>query len=115
MLVNLESLTFNEAGLIPAIVQSESTKRVLMMAYMNLESIKKSIELGETVFYSRSREELWHKGATSGNTQQIVRIETDCDSDTLLVFVIESGPACHTNAYSCFEVGTIFEAESANG
>lgn len=115
MLVNLESLTYNEAGLIPAIVQSESTKRVLMMAFMNRESIKKSIELGETVFYSRSRDELWHKGATSGNTQQIVRIETDCDSDALLILVNENGPACHTNANSCFEVGTIFEAGSING
>lgn len=115
MLVNLESLTFNEAGLIPAIVQSEKTKRVLMMAFMNLESIKKSIELGETVFYSRSRNELWHKGATSGNTQQIIRIETDCDSDALLIFVNENGPACHTNANSCFEVGTIFEVGSING
>ena len=102
-------LKFNEAGLIPAIVQSASSKRVLMMAWMNAESLEKTLELGETVFYSRSRNELWHKGATSGNTQKVVSLTADCDSDALLIQVIEHGPACHTNAESCFDVHPISE------
>lgn len=105
-----DSLTYNDAGLIPAIVQSESTGRVLMMAWMNRESLLKSIQLGETVFFSRSRNELWHKGATSGNTQIIRSIEADCDADTLLVKVDENGPACHTDSESCFDVSTLFIA-----
>lgn len=103
-------LNFNEAGLIPAIVQSESTGRVLMMAWMNHESLSQSIELGETVFWSRSRNELWHKGATSGNTQEITSIEADCDADTLLIRVKENGPACHTGSESCFDVQTLYIA-----
>ena len=106
----IASLNFNEAGLIPAIVQSHSTGRVLMMAWMNRESLSKSIEIGETVFFSRSRNELWHKGATSGNTQIIRSIEADCDADTLLVKVDENGPACHTDSESCFDVSTLFIA-----
>lgn len=98
-------LKFDANGLIPAIVQSSQTKRVLMMAWMNAESIAKSLELGETVFWSRSRQEFWHKGATSGNTQKIDRFEFDCDSDALLIQVTESGPACHTGAESCFDTG----------
>lgn len=104
------NLTYNEAGLIPAIVQSQSTGRVLMMAWMNHESLLKSIEIGETVFFSRSRNELWHKGATSGNTQIIRSIEADCDADTLLIKVDENGPACHTDSESCFDVSTLFIA-----
>lgn len=111
----LEKLVFNEAGLIPAIVQSFESKRVLMLAWMNRESIEKSIEVGETIFFSRSRDELWHKGATSGNTQRIVRLEADCDSDSLLISVVESGPACHTNAESCFDVHPIVEFGAGNG
>jgi phosphoribosyl-AMP cyclohydrolase len=103
-------LAFNEHGLIPAIVQSQTTGRVLMMAWMNSESLQKTIELGETVFWSRSRSELWHKGATSGNTQSVVSIESDCDSDALLIKVIENGPACHTGSESCFDVQTLFQA-----
>ncbi len=104
-------LKYNEAGLIPAIVQSYSTGRVLMMAWMNAESLVKTIELGETVFFSRSRQELWHKGATSGNTQIVRTIEADCDSDALLIRVDENGPACHTDAESCFDVATVFIAQ----
>ncbi len=104
----IASLSFNDAGLIPAIVQSATTGRVLMMAWMNHESLLQSLELGETVFFSRSRSELWHKGATSGNTQQIMSIEADCDADTLLIKVLENGPACHTDAESCFDVSTLF-------
>lgn len=106
----LASVRFNSEGLIPAIVQSAETKRVLMLAWMNEESLLLTLERGETVFFSRSRNELWHKGATSGNTQTVLSIELDCDADTLLVHVAEAGPACHTDAESCFDVSTIFIA-----
>ena len=98
----LSKLRFNEAGLIPAVVQSSQTNRVLMVAWMNLESIEQTFRLGETVFFSRSRSEIWHKGATSGNTQRVVKVEVDCDSDCLLALVEQEGPACHTNRRSCF-------------
>jgi len=104
----IANLSYNEAGLIPAIVQSYTSGRVLMMAWMNHESLLQTLELGETVFFSRSRNELWHKGATSGNTQQVMSIEADCDADTLLIKVRENGPACHTDAMSCFDVSTLF-------
>lgn len=98
----LAELKFNEEGLIPAIVQSATSKSVLMMAWMNLESLNRTFQSGETVFWSRSREELWHKGATSGNTQSVREISADCDGDTLLILVDEHGPACHTGSDSCF-------------
>lgn len=98
----LASLVYNEVGLIPAIVQDASTRQVLMMAWMNAESLRRTLELGETVFWSRSREEFWHKGATSGNTQRVVELRADCDGDTLLVLVEPAGPACHTGEVSCF-------------
>ena len=93
---------FNEAGLVPAIVQDHATGEVLMLAYMNAESLNKTLETGETWFWSRSRQSLWHKGETSGNTQRVVSIAIDCDGDTLLVRVQPAGPACHTGARSCF-------------
>lgn len=89
-------------GLIPAVVTDTTTKEVLMLAYMNEESYQKTLDSMETWFYSRSREELWHKGATSGNTQKVVSIKLDCDQDTLLVEVIPNGPACHTGNRTCF-------------
>ncbi|MCM3175624.1 bifunctional phosphoribosyl-AMP cyclohydrolase/phosphoribosyl-ATP diphosphatase HisIE [Paenibacillus sp. MER 99-2] len=89
-------------GLVPAIVQDAETREVLMMAYMNRESLKLSLESGETWFWSRSRQELWHKGATSGNVQQITSLKYDCDGDTLLVEVKPNGPACHTGEVTCF-------------
>lgn len=104
----IANLTYNADGLIPAIVQSATTGRVLMMAWMNHDSLLQTLDRGETVFFSRSRNELWHKGATSGNTQQVMSIEGDCDSDTLLIKVIENGPACHTDAESCFDVSTLY-------
>ena len=104
----LSLVRFDANGLVPAIVQSSASGRVLMMAWMNAESLAKSIEVGETVFYSRSRGELWHKGATSGNTQQIRSIQVDCDGDTLLVVVDENGPACHTGTESCFDTAEIY-------
>lgn len=95
-------IRWDEAGLVPAIVQDITTKEVLMMAYMNKESLKLSIESGETWFWSRSRNQLWHKGATSGNTQQIGSLSYDCDGDTLLLQVQSQGPACHTGKVTCF-------------
>lgn len=95
-------LKYNEKGLIPAVVQDADTRGVLMVAYMNEESLQKTIESGETVFFSRSRQELWHKGETSGNTQKVEEIYYDCDKDTLLVLAEPAGPACHTGNTSCF-------------
>lgn len=99
----IERIQFDEKGLVPAIVQDASTKKVLTLAYMNAESLKLSVEKGETWFYSRSRQELWHKGATSGNTQRIVEMKYDCDQDAVLVEVEPKGPACHKGNESCFE------------
>lgn len=90
------------SGLLPTVVQDEATKEVLMVAWMNEESFYKTVETGETWFWSRSRQELWHKGGTSGHVQRVVRMKLDCDGDTLLVLVKPEGPACHTGANSCF-------------
>ncbi|CQR47575.1 Phosphoribosyl-ATP pyrophosphatase [Paraliobacillus sp. PM-2] len=89
-------------GLLPAIVMDANTKEVLMLAYMNEESYQKTLETKQTWFYSRSRKTLWHKGATSGNTQQVVSISLDCDQDSILIYVNPNGPACHTGETSCF-------------
>jgi phosphoribosyl-AMP cyclohydrolase len=93
---------FQKAELLPAIVQEASTKEVLMLAYMNRESMQKTLETGYTWFYSRSRQELWNKGATSGHLQKVISIHGDCDDDTLLVVVEQTGAACHTGEHSCF-------------
>ena len=95
-------IKYDVNGLIPAIVQDVVTKDVLMMAWMNAESLRLTIEKGETVFWSRSRQEIWHKGATSGNVQKVIEVRVDCDADTLLVLVEPAGPACHTGERSCF-------------
>lgn len=97
-----EGLKFDSEGLIPAIVQDAASGRVLMLAYMNREALELSLSTGETHFYSRSRQELWHKGATSGHYQHIVRIFYDCDGDALLVQVRQDGVACHEGEFSCF-------------
>lgn len=97
-----DKLAWSEAGLIPAIVQDVDTLEVLMVAYMNRDSFLLSCEQGETVFWSRSRQSIWHKGATSGHTQPIVGMYTDCDQDTLLIQVRPAGPACHTGSPTCF-------------
>lgn len=110
----LSNLRFDSAGLITTVVQSAATNRVLMVAWMNAESLRQTIELGETVFWSRSRSELWHKGATSGNVQRVKSIEVDCDGDTLLVFVEEAGPACHNGTDSCFDSQELFAAQDSN-
>lgn len=99
-----EKLRFDAVGLIPAIIQDAESKRVLTLAYMNKESLTKTLATRETWFYSRSRQALWHKGETSGHTQQVVGIESDCDGDALLVQVLPKGPACHTGETSCFDV-----------
>ena len=100
--MGMPELAYNDAGLIPCIVQDADTREVLMMAWMNAEALALTLERGETVFWSRSRQELWHKGATSGNTQKVVEIRYDCDADTLLALVHPAGPACHTGVTSCF-------------
>jgi phosphoribosyl-AMP cyclohydrolase len=98
----IEELKWGSAGLIPAVVQDAVTGEVLTVAYVSRESLAKTRELGETVFYSRSRQCLWHKGETSGNTQKVVKITTDCDQDAIVIQVNPKGPACHTGARSCF-------------
>ena len=95
-------IKYDANGLIPAIVQDVFTKEVLMMAWMSAESLQLTLEKGEAVFWSRSRQEIWHKGATSGNVQKVVEIRVDCDADTLLVLVEPAGPACHTGERTCF-------------
>ncbi len=100
--MDINSLKFDERGLIPAIVVDAITKKVLTLAYMNKESLQISMEGGKTCFWSRSREELWLKGETSGNYQHIVSITADCDNDALVVMVEKDGPACHTGSDSCF-------------
>ena len=100
--MKIDEIKFDEKGLVAAIVQDIATKEVLTLAYMNKESLEKSLETGETWFFSRSRQELWNKGATSGNTQKINEIKYDCDKDALLVLVEPAGPACHNGTVSCF-------------
>lgn len=101
-MINIDELKFDEKGLIPAIVVDSVSKKVLTLAYMNRESLKISMEKGLTCFWSRSRQELWLKGETSGNYQHIVSITADCDKDALVVSVMPDGPACHKGTFSCF-------------
>lgn len=105
-------LKFDENGLIPAIVQDYFTKQVLTLAYMNRESLEISMREGRTCFFSRSRQTLWRKGETSGNTQEIVSIRTDCDRDALVVEVIKAGPACHTGTESCFDTEALYQSDA---
>ncbi|WP_066058768.1 bifunctional phosphoribosyl-AMP cyclohydrolase/phosphoribosyl-ATP diphosphatase HisIE [Robertmurraya korlensis] len=109
------NVKFDENGLLPAIVQDAVTKEVLTLAYMNKESLDKSIETRETWFYSRSRQELWHKGATSGNTQKIVEMKFDCDQDAVVVLVEPAGPACHNGTTSCFTESVFTGEEGTTG
>jgi phosphoribosyl-AMP cyclohydrolase len=99
-----EMLAFDDRGLLPAVVQQHDTGEVLMVAWMDAPAIERTLEIGEAVFYSRSRQEQWHKGATSGNTQRLVDLRIDCDGDVLLVLVdqLGDGVACHTGQRSCF-------------
>ena len=110
-MIDVEQLKFDERGLIPAIVQDAQSGKVLTLAYMSRESLEISIEKGLTCFWSRSRQELWLKGETSGNYQHIVSITADCDRDALVVEVVKDGPACHLGTDSCFQE-VIFEGET---
>ena len=105
--MDIDQIKFDTNGLIPAIVQDAETSEVLMLAYMNLDSLRLTLEKKETYFWSRSRAELWHKGATSGNIQSVIEVRLDCDADTLLIRVRPAGPACHTGEVTCFyrEIG----------
>ena len=113
-MLKIEELKYDDRGLIPAIVVDTETKQVLTLAYMNAESLRISMEEGRTCFFSRSRQQLWRKGETSGNVQQIVSITADCDCDALVVEVRKAGPACHTGAESCF-FHPVFEGEAQPG
>ena len=112
-MLNIDELKFDEKGLIPAIVVDAKTKKVLTLAYMNRESLEISMEKELTCFWSRSRNELWLKGETSGNYQHIVSITADCDRDALVVMVEPDGPACHTGSYSCF-TKDVFQSEESS-
>src|SRR5215213_6223986 len=104
--INVDDTRFDERGLVPAIVQDAATREVLTLAYMNRESLARTLETRQTWFWSRSRNELWHKGETSGNTQEVVSLALDCDADAIIILVKPAGPACHTGAVSCFDTGT---------
>ena len=113
-MVDINTLKFDENGLLPAVVTDVQTGEVLTLAYMNMESLKISMQEGRTCFWSRSRGELWRKGEASGNVQRIVSIKTDCDMDALLITVEKAGPACHLGTDSCF-TGEIFADKAAGG
>lgn len=98
----IEKLRFNETGLIPAIAQQHDTKEVLMLAWMNADAVRETLETGRVCYWSRSRGALWRKGESSGHTQKLVELRYDCDADTLLLLVDQTGPACHTNRPNCF-------------
>jgi len=102
-----DGLRFNDAGLVCAVVQQYDTKEVLMVAWMDAEALRRSVETGAATYYSRSRREYWVKGETSGNTQRVVEVRRDCDGDTLLVLVDQTGVACHTGTRTCFDDGLI--------
>lgn len=112
-MINIDELKFDEKGLIPAVVVDSVSKKVLTLAYMNRESLKISMEKGLTCFWSRSRQELWLKGETSGNYQHIVSITADCDKDALVVSVCPDGPACHKGTFSCFN-DKVYQSDELN-
>ena len=105
------TLKYNETGLIPVIAQDNNTLEVLMLAWMNLEAVERTLKTGKLTYWSRSRSEFWIKGETSGNTQELVELRFDCDRDALLAIVKQKGPACHTNRKSCFFTGIIDGSE----
>ncbi len=110
----LAVIKWDEKGLVPAVIQDVQSKEMLMLAYMNKESLNKTVETGQTWFYSRSRQGLWNKGATSGHVQKVMELHYDCDADTILVKVQQTGPACHTGKYSCFHTPVILQSQSSN-
>lgn len=109
--VSIDSLAFNADGLIPAIAQQYDTREVLMMAWMDAEAVRRTLETGAATYFSRSRREYWVKGETSGHTQRVVEVRHDCDADTLLLLVDQTGAACHTGTRSCFEGRVLRAAE----
>ncbi|KNZ42110.1 bifunctional phosphoribosyl-AMP cyclohydrolase/phosphoribosyl-ATP diphosphatase HisIE [Acetobacterium bakii] len=113
--MDITNIKFNDLGLVPAIVQDYATRQVLMMAWMNEEALKLTIETKKATFYSRSRQKLWIKGETSGNIQTVVTLDYDCDGDTLLIQVIPAGPACHTGNTSCFYRNLVSNEDLATG
>jgi phosphoribosyl-ATP pyrophosphohydrolase/phosphoribosyl-AMP cyclohydrolase len=115
MTIVLEDLRFDEQGLIPVVVQNASTRQVLTLAYMNAESLNRTLDTHETWFWSRSRSCLWHKGESSGNTQDVVDVLLDCDGDALTVLVAPHGPACHTGAQSCFHNDIGYDSSMEKG
>ncbi|MCI7678666.1 MAG: bifunctional phosphoribosyl-AMP cyclohydrolase/phosphoribosyl-ATP diphosphatase HisIE [Clostridiales bacterium] len=114
-MINIDELKFDDRGLIPAVVQDAVTKRVLTLAYMNRESLEITLKEGKTCFWSRSRQELWRKGETSGNYQHVKSIIADCDRDALTVLVVKDGPACHLGTDSCFEYPLMGEVDPGCG
>ena len=108
-----EGIRYDEKGFVPVVAQDANTGEVLTLAYANEEALTKTIETGEAHYHSRSRGELWRKGATSGNTQRVVEVRLDCDGDALLYRVVARGPACHTGAYSCFFTPVVSSDENA--
>lgn len=100
---DIDQIVFNSSGLVPVIAQDADTKQVLMLAWMNEEAIRRTLDSGKMTYWSRSRQSYWVKGETSGNWQDLVSLDLDCDGDTLLAMVNQHGPACHTGAKSCFE------------
>ena len=114
MMMNVDGLRWNDQGLVPAIAQDANTAEVLMLAWMNKEALEKTLETRQCTYYSRSRKELWRKGETSGNTQEVLAVRYDCDADAILVLVEQKGPACHTGQQSCFH-NALLEAEDHAG
>jgi phosphoribosyl-ATP pyrophosphohydrolase/phosphoribosyl-AMP cyclohydrolase len=112
MTFSVDQIKYDAQGLVPAIVQDAVSKEVLMLAYMNSESLGRTIQTGDTWFWSRSRNELWNKGATSGHTQKVKALRYDCDADTLLVLVEQVGPACHNGTYTCFTTNIAVEGST---
>lgn len=100
--MNPDELTYDDRGLLPAVVQDVSTEAVLMLAWVNAEALRRTLDTKTTWFWSRSRQEYWNKGATSGNVQKVIEVRYDCDADAVLMRVEPAGPACHTGEYSCF-------------
>src|SRR2546426_6895280 len=111
--MNFDEIRFDEHGLVAAVVQDVQTSEVLTLAYMNEESLRRTIETGETWFWSRSRAQLWHKGETSGNTQRVISVTVDCDGDALRVLVLPNGPACHKGERTCFHAVIHEDANAA--
>ena len=99
----IDQLSFDERGLIPVVVQQSGSREVLMLAYMNAETVQLTLSTGKATYWSRSRHAIWIKGETSGHTQKVISLAADCDKDTLLLTVEQNGPACHTGSHSCFD------------